>query len=233
MSHIKFRDLLKEVLLVEVSLEQLKQQFVDTEKVSQEIFDEVVEASGGKSAYATWLLSKVEQEIIKAEDIYKYKDYIQAFDKYKRAYPKQDINQYKTFRDIDAFISKSIEILDMQEKDGEGGTEGTENLLSPTQVKSLQEVGIKYLGTVEGYQCFEVPSTLKGNKEAHTRYKNLLGQCSGGSIHICTIASQNHFDRYLESGPFYLFFNLKDPQSPYQFHYESNQFMDREDRSVI
>lgn len=47
------------------------------------------------------------------------------------------------------------------------------------------------------------------------------------------MASQKHFDDYLSSGPYYVFFNLNDPKSPYQFHYESNQFMDKNDIDII
>lgn len=235
MGHIKFATLLQEILLAEVSLEQLKKQFVDSGKLTQEVFDEIVNAASGKSAYATWLAARVEAKDIKEEDIYKFEDYLKTFERYKKAYPKHDIFAYKTARDIQEFISKTVEIRDMRGKDSEEGGEvaDTADLLSPTQVQSLAGVGIKLIGVCEGYQCFEVPTSCRGNKEAYTRYKNLIGQCSGGKIDICTIANQSHFDNYLKDGPYYIFFNLSDSQSPYQFHYESNQFMDRQDRSVF
>lgn len=240
MGHIKLQTLLKEILLNEVSIEQLKQQFVDTGKLTQEVFDQIVDATNSKSAYTTWMCKQVYEEIIKEEDIYKYEEYFRVFEKYKRAYPKQDINQYKTFRDVDTFNAKSIEVIDMLGKnqkpegeDGEDVEDNSKNLLTPTQIKSLTEVGIKYLGTVEGYQSFEIPSSLAGDNEAFKRYKNLIGQCSGGAIQICTIANMEYFTKYLKDGNLYVFFNLGDPQSPYQFHYESSQFMDRSDRSVI
>ena len=232
MSHIKFGDLLKEMLLKEVSIDQLHTQFVESEKLSQETFDEIVDAAGGKSSYATWLAAKVEHHVIKEEDVYKFKDYFQTFEKYKRAYPKQDLNQYKTPRDIEEFKAKSIEILDQKNIPGEEVAD-TKNLLSPTQIKSLSDVGIKYLGNTEGYQVFEIPTSCKGDEQAYKVYKNLLGQCSGGKIEICTIANFSYFNNYLKDGPYYVFFNLSDPNSPYQFHYESNQFMDRQDRSVF
>ena len=41
------------------------------------------------------------------------------------------------------------------------------------------------------------------------------------------------FDEELSKGPFFVFFNTSDPKSPYQFCYESNQFMDKNDHSLI
>ena len=231
MSKISFKDLLKEALLMEVSIENLQKQFVDTGDISQEAFDQIVAVSGGKSAYATWLVKRVDDEVIKEEDIYKFEDYLKIFEKSKNLYPEKDINQIKTPRQVDAFIRKSVELKDMGADTQEVGS--GKNLLSPTQVKSLDEVGVKLLGVVEGFQCFKVPQSLKGNKEAHKRYRNLLGQCSAGSVEICTIANQFHFDTYLGKDDMYVFFNLSEPRSPIQFHYKENQFMDRQDRSIF
>lgn len=231
MSKISFKDLLKEALLMEVSIENLQKQFVDTGDISQETFDQIVTVSGGKSAYATWLVKRVDDEVIKEEDIYKFEDYLKIFEKSKNLYPEKDINQIKTPRQVDAFIRKSVELKDMGAETQE--VESGKSLLSPTQVKSLDEVGIKLLGVVAGFQCFKVPSSLKGNKEAYKRYKNLLGQCSAGGIEICTIANQSYFDSYLGKDDLYVFFNLSEPRSPIQFHYGDNQFMDRQDRSIF
>ncbi len=54
-----------ERLISEVSIEQLKAQFVDSGKLSEEVFDQIVNAVGGKTAYATWLAKKVADRVIK------------------------------------------------------------------------------------------------------------------------------------------------------------------------
>lgn len=236
MGKILLRTLLREVLLNEVSIEELHRQFVGANKLSEEVFQEIVKASGNKSAYATWLASKVSTGVVMEEDIYKFEDFFKIFERYKRLYPKQDIHQYRSAKDVEDFKQKSIEIEDNMVKQGPEGEESPVNskdLLNPAQIQSLKDVGITLLGVVGGYQCFEVPTSAKGSKEAYTRYRNLLGQCSGGKNSICTVASENYFNNYLNDGPYYVFFNLSDPQSPYQFHYESNQFMDRTDKSII
>ena len=226
-----------EQIVSEASIEQLQQQFVDTEKISQEVFDEIVKATKGKGAYATWMIKRVEDETIKAEDIYKYEDYIQIFDKQKRQFPSPDINAYKDERSIRDFEAKAIEIREKGIEQTGGDAANTSNLVSSQGIQELNSVGIKFLGVVDGYQCFEVPQSLKGNTEAWKIYRKHLANCSGreqgARIEICTMAGQSHFDRYLSDGPYYVFFNLGDPKSPYQFHYESNQYMDKNDRSVI
>ena len=226
-----------EQIVSEASIEQLQQQFVDTGKIEPEVFDEIVRATKGKGAYATWMIKRVEDGTIKGEDIYKYEDYIQIFDKQKRQFPSPDINAYKDERSIRDFEAKAIEIREKGIEQTGGDAANASNLVSSQGIQELNSVGIKFLGVVDGYQCFEVPQSLKGNTEAWKIYRKHLANCSGreqgAKIEICTMAGQSHFDRYLSDGPYYVFFNLGDPKSPYQFHYESNQYMDKNDRSVI
>ena len=59
-------------LLLEVSIDQLKTQFVDTGKITDSEFTEIVDSAGGRSAYATWLTKQVVNKLIKPEDLYKY-----------------------------------------------------------------------------------------------------------------------------------------------------------------
>ena len=84
---------LQESLLIEVSIQDLQTQFVDTGKVTQEDFKQIVNTIGTKTAYATWLTKKVADGVIKGEDIYKYKNYFNIFERYKREFPSADINQ--------------------------------------------------------------------------------------------------------------------------------------------
>ena len=232
----KIKNLIREIL-TEVSVEQLKAQFVDTGKVTQEIFNDILTASGNKSAYATWLISKVQQGLIKDEDIYKYKDFFATFEKNKREFPSADINAYKDEPSIRGFEQTAIEIREKNIEHTGGDTANTSNLVSTKGIQELRQAGIPFVGIVDGYQCFEVPVSCKGDKQAYETYRKYLADCSGraqgAKINICTMASQSYFDKYLQDGPYYVFFNLADPLSPYQFHYESNQYMDKNDRPVI
>ena len=50
---------------------------------------------------------------------------------------------------------------------------------------------------------------LKETQKAWKIYRKHLANCSGreqgAKIEICTMAGQNHFDRYLKDGPYYVF----------------------------
>ena len=226
-----------EQVVSEASIEQLQQQFVDTGKIEPEVFDEIVKATKGKGAYATWMVKRVEDGSIKGEDIYKYEDYLKIFDKYKRQFPSPDINAYKDERSVRDFESKAIEIRERDVEQTGGDVENAANLVPSQGIQELKSVGIKFLGVVDGYQAFEVPQSLKGNTEAWKIYRKHLANCAGrdkgAKIEICTMAGQHHFDRELGQDTLYVFFNLGDPKSPYQFSYATNQFMDKNDKRVF
>ena len=233
----KIINLIREIILTETSIELLKTQFVDTGKITQEVFEDIVTASSNKSAYATWLVSKVHQGLIKDEDVYKYKDFLTTFEKNKRLFPSADINTYKDAASIRGFEQKAIEIRERDIKHTGGDLAQAKNLVSAKGIQELKQVGISFVGTVEGYQCFEVPISCRGNERAFKTYRAYLANCSGraqgAEIKICTMAGQGHFDSYLKDGPYYVFFNLADPLSPYQFHYESHQYMNKNDHPLI
>jgi hypothetical protein len=234
-------------LLQEVSIEQLKTQFVDSGKISLDIFDKIVDAASNQGALATWLTSKVANKLIKSEDIYKFKEYFKTFNKYKNEFPFKDINQYKTANDVTTFIKKSIEIEEKVSQAGQSiNTDSKSNLVSLNGIKELESVGIKFLGMVDGYQCFKIPTELGGNEQAFKIYRKHLAKCQRNAedeeakgIHICTMANQDYFDSYLLgdedvlADDLYVFFNLNDPKSPYQFHYNGEQFMDKNDNNVV
>jgi len=93
---------------------------------------------------------------------------------------------------------------------------------------------------VDGYQVFEIPKGALDQKTYET-YRDILGRCQGrdrgARIEISTIASYEYYRKYVTTNSLYLFFNLNDPNSPYQFHYGENgsdgQFMDKNDNSLI
>jgi len=224
--------------LNEASIEQLQQIYVDKNIISSEDFEAIKKATNNKGAYATWLAKKVADKIIKAEDIYKYEEYFKIFDKYRAKYPLKDINQYKTKSDVQSFIETTTGIKDNLTKvTGGQSTEPSKNLVPIKGVEELKSVGISLLGIVDGYQCFKVPSSLEGNEAAWKIYRKWLARCGGRgegeSIEICTMGSFGHFNTYIAKGPLYVFFNMNDNLSPYQFSYETNQFMDKNDKELI
>ena len=203
-------------LLLEVSLDQLKTQYVDTGKITDSEFTEIVDSAGGKTAYATWLTKKVADKIIKPEDLYKYNAYFKIFDRRKREYQHADINQYKTLQDIGQFISKSVELADKEKAD-------------PAQQKGVakndkyQEF---YIGSVDGFNVYKLP---KGREDLYATSCEL-----GSGTQWCTATGKtdDHFKHYISKGPLFIFMKPSSDEK-YQFSYETDSFMDKNDNSVI
>ena len=207
--------LLKEII-TEVSIDQLKTQFVDAGKISSEDFKEIIDATGNKSAYATWLAKKVADKIIKPEDIYKYKKYFLIFDRNKKLYPFPDINQYKTDNDISQFIKISVELVDKEAQD-------------PSQQKGVarsDKYKEFYMGSVDGFDVYELP---KGRKDLYGTSCEL-----GSGTEWCTATgkTQEYFNRYISKGPLFIFIKPGSKEK-YQFSYEGRQFRDKDDNSII
>jgi hypothetical protein len=230
--------LVEQLVLESRQEEILRKEFLETGKVSEECFNEIMGMY--PSSFANkWLLLRVANGAILEEDVYKFKEYIDIFAKHNKKFPITDLGQIKTSQQIDEFIGKAIEIKErnIQAVGGEDSKIDPKNLVSGNDIAKLESVGIKFLGIVDGYQCFEVPTDLVGNTEAYSTYKAILAKCAGrdegASIAICTMGSQGHFDSYLRNGPYFVFYNLSDKKSPYQFHYESNQFKDKNNLDLI
>jgi len=210
---IKLTDLLKETL-TEVSLDQLKTQLVDSGKISEKDFNRIVDVTP-KTAYITWLAKKVADKIIKAEDIYQYKKYFNTFDRRKKEYPFTDINQYKTQDDISQFINKSVEIANKESKD-------------PSQQKGVSK-GNKYkefyLGSVNGFNVYKLPQDRKDLYGTSCELGSGTGWCTA------TGKDREDFDRYISQGPLFIFIEPESKEK-YQFNYETDSFMDKNNKSV-
>lgn len=220
---MKLITLLKEIALFEISLEDIKNQFVDNPKdpnrsITPEEYEEIITASGGKSAYATWMATKVADKKIKGEDIYKYKDYFILFDQNKRKFPSPDINAYggkNSELKLSDFINKAVEIKNATEKD-------------PSLAKGVSKSD-KYskfkIGEVDGFVVYKIP---QGSNDLYNVSCEL-----GSGTEWCTATGKTsgHFDRHISQGSLYIFDNGKGEK--YQFHYENNEFMDKNNNSIF
>lgn len=238
--------LIRKVLWENVNplLIQLKEKYVGEGKLfSENEFKQLEDFTSNKWYLIAWLTKKVASNIIKKEDLYKWKEYFQIFDKNKKKFKFQDINLFKTPEDIQNFIETAIQIRegDLQFED----LPTSNSFLSKSEIEKLTSGGgNKYLGLynpqkglkpagANGYQVFQITSPTKDNWKI---YRDLLGRCKGrnrgAKIEICTIGDFRYFRNYLkddEGSSYFVLFNLNDPLSPYQLHVESNQFMNKND----
>ena len=226
------------ILTEQYSEDELRVKYVDSGLVPENQFNEII-SEFNKPFYIGWLLKMVSSGFIKYEDAYKFEYYFNVFEKFKRHYPIKDLGQIKTLQDVIEFERKSKDILIKQQETEQGDVSDKKNLVSTNNIQKLESVGIKYLGMVDGLQAFQVPPEVKDSKDAWNVYREILGKCSGRDkgqiVSICTMAGFGSFNKYLNYYPgssYYVFYNLGDPKSPYQFHYESNQFMDKNDDDI-
>lgn len=215
----------------------LKNKYVGEGKpISEEDFNKLVDVTGNKFYLLSWLTKKVGQGIVKAEDIYKYKEYFDIFEKNKRKFKFNDIHLYKTADDLKDFLR---EVLKVREGDIVfDEIKGKDNFVSQNEIEKLQSTGgVKYLGMFDNgdyqYQVFQVFGI---DKDVWKLYRDILGRCKGrdkgAKIEICTVGQYSYFKKYLtdpKGSSYFLLFNLDDKSSPYQLHYESGQFMDKDD----
>lgn len=158
------------------------------------------------------------------EDLYKVSDDLKKFNRFKGKLPveKRDINKlsvdelYDAVKDFDLTLAtttkaerKSLPVHPGAEPGFEGET---------WKVVKIEDKGDKGREAA----CFY------GGNQQETRW--------------CTSApGLSWFDRYIKDGPLYVVYNPNDariapstglPVERYQFHFPSNQFMDKDDRSV-
>lgn len=218
-------------------LEQERQNKIELNDKTKEQIQDIGGLFG--RGYAKWIILRLMDKSLKEEDVYKYKEFFKYFEQGKKLghFKENDILRYKNPAMFEKDVIKSHEKV-IGYQPNEFTKKDTKNYVSIPEIQQLEKVGINFIGiTPNGYQVFKIPKNLRGNQQAFQTQKNLLGRCqgrgSGEGISLCTMASTSHFNNYLSSDDLYIFFNLGDPQSPYQFHYISNSYMDKNDHSIM
>ena len=210
------------IKLNEVSIDMLQTQFVDTGRIDRNTFKDIVDAAQNDSAFATWLTSRVAgtkkaKPIIKKEDISKYKKHLETFKRNKREYPLKDINMVKDQNALEDFIKKSREIQAREEED----------ISQQKGVSKAEKYTKLKLGEVDGYEIFKFP---KGSKELYGASCEL-----GSGTDWCTATgnTDSFFQDYIGRGDIYIIISKSNPKEKYQFHYESDSFMDKDDVNLF
>jgi hypothetical protein len=158
------------------------------------------------------------------EDLYKVKDDLTKFERFKGQLPedKRDINKLTSDELYDLVKDFSLEkatTTKAERKDAKYNHPGGEFVLETpeyvlTKIERQDELG-------KEAACFY------GGNNKETRW--------------CTSApGLTYFERYIKDGPLYQIFDKSSEVSPetglpskrYQFHFPSNQFMDKDDRQI-
>jgi hypothetical protein len=156
------------------------------------------------------------------EDLYKVTDDLKKFERFKGRLPKElrDINKvtpdqlYDAVKDFDLTLATTTK---------------SERKSAPVHP------GAKIVFDGENWRVVEIKDKGAVGKEAACFYGG-----NNQETRWCTSApGASWFDRYIKDGPLYVIFNPNDsdiapttglPKTRYQFHFPSNQFMDKDDR---
>ena len=179
--------------------------------ILRDTFDRIVAAdptsgTGKMGRYGQWLLRLYKGGRLKEEDLYKAKQYLSLFDKFKGRIERKDIGQYG-----------SLPALYDAVRPFESGH-------SPSS-KSEGERMVKREGAKKVYEDPEWLVVVPLTREAACLY--------GKGTQWCTAAetSDNYFDDYNDKGPLYININRRDG-SKYQIHFETKSFMDARDEKT-
>ena len=213
------KKLLREGLLLEITIGDAWSKFYsDTTKFpalngSIELFNKLNDlyprnGDNFNKAYFNWLYSLLRNGNLKEEDYYKAKEYLGTFVKFYNRIPQEerDINKYKSLPELYNVV-----------KDYIGSDEPTSKSDEKRQIKNEE---IEKVFEDEDFLIM-IPKT--------ERASCLIGK----GTQWCTAAdkSNNMFNSYNNQGPLYVIID-KDNNNKYQLHFETNQLMDAEDRSI-
>lgn len=199
-----------------LSIPDIKAKFVDTGKISVKDFEEILNATDQNKGYTLWLVKRIEEKIIKSEDIYKYKGYFKKFEDYKKEFPFSDIGRYKTKEEVEAFVSKCAQISRKEQADPS----------SQKGVTKSEKYKEFFIGSVDGFNVYELP---KGRKDLYGVSCEL-----GSGTEWCTATGKlrGYFDNYISKGPLFIFINPSTKEK-YQFSYEAGDFKDKDDNDIF
>jgi hypothetical protein len=156
------------------------------------------------------------------EDLYKVSDDLKKFERFKGRLPKElrDINKitpdqlYDAVKDFDLTLATTTKAERKTAEVHPGG---------------------KLVYDGDNWRVVEIKDKGPVGKEAACFYGG-----NNQETRWCTSApGASWFDRYIKDGPLYVIFNPNDtdiapttglPKTRYQFHFPSNQFMDKDDR---
>lgn len=211
---IDLMELMEEFLLEDIAAVREHYPSIDDDTFNKLIrldptFKENVDRVG---TYGKWLLELYKRtNQVPDEHI---KELLITFDKNKNHFPieKRDINRYKSVEDLEDMLN---------------GTEInlTQNQLAKQHRKEKHKVNLvqdaKYLGQFGNYEVY-IPETYAASCK--------LG--SGTTWCTASTSSENYFNSYTSRGNLYILINVNDPSKKYQIHFETNSFMNKDDRNV-
>ena len=206
----------KYTALFEASIDQIYEKYYSG--VARDEFDAINKADPTskdgkkKGKYLQWLLKLRAENKLKMEDLYKATKYLKIYTKYKNQIEEKDINKIKSLPDLYGQVKDIMKSLETEE--------GTESLKSSKEkTKEIKKQAEKY------YEDEKWLIIIPKTKEASCLYGKGTQWCTAADV------SENMFDEYNDQGPLYIMIH-KPTNEKYQYHAETESFMDAEDADI-
>lgn len=165
----------------------------------------------GTKRNAQWLLNLLLKNNMQMEDLPEARDSIVAFMQHQRQLPaeQRDLNRFKNLGDLEAALQplKGTQVVSQRQQD--------------RQVEQGMFAQAKVVYNDAQYRIL-IPNTV----EAATYFGVNTRWCTA-----YTDPARNMFNHYAKQGPLYIVLDKANNQR-WQFHFESNQFMDEMDRQI-
>lgn len=217
---------LSEQLLTE-DIAAVRDMFKD---IPDEKFNEIVkldptyvEGRNSVGKYTKWLLNLYKKGLVKDEDLYKVPDLLSEFEQKRRWMQNKDIQQFRNLGDLSKALSE-VEVGEL-----------SKNAQQKAEHRKLRGMDLDDLNAEKVYEDSDWLVYIPKDFEA-SRKLSSLSNSEKGNNRWCTGISANsdyHFNSYTSEGPLYININKNNPEEEsYQFHFESSQFMDKNDRQI-
>lgn len=186
--------------------------------------DPTYKGGDNKGNYSQWIMDlykriqkqgQAQLRRFTEEDLYKVTDLLKEFDEKRKLFKNKDINQFKSLPEL----SKALDEI------GEGELSHRQEVRQRQKDRKNADLGNE-ADLVYEDSAWEVwiPKTYAASCK--------LGQGS----RWCTASTESdHYYNYYKKnygGDYYIIINKSDPSEKYQFHFESKQFMDKDDDYV-
>lgn len=182
------------------------------EAVAQKLFAYIVQFDpDGTKRNAQWLLNLLLKNNMQLEDLPEARDMITAFMQHQRQLPaeQRDLNRFKSLGDLEAALQplKGTQVVSQRQAD--------------RQVEQGMYTQAQVVYNDAQYRIL-IPKTV----EAATYFGVNTRWCTA-----YTDPARNMFNHYAKQGPLYIVLD-KANNRRWQFHFESDQFMDEMDRQI-
>lgn len=191
-------------------------------KIDDETFDTLIrldptfnENKNSVGTYGKWILNLYNKGNLKEEDFYKVTDYLTDFEANKKNFKNKDIGQFKTLPDLSRALRDVV----------------------PAELSHRQQVRQNQKARKNADLGNEASLVYEDSKWEVWVPHTYAASCKlGEGSSWCTATTESdHYYNYYKNyygGEYYININKSNPDEKYQFHFESNQYMDIDDGMI-